>query len=203
MNSRRSIIKRGLLGGALLTLGGSLGLAFRKSAKLPAPVEGLLVFTPREHAIVEAIALRFLAGAPGLTTARVGLACDRLASRADLTAQVELRQLLQLFENALPNFLFGGRWLPFTRQTPEEQDETLREWRGSRLTVRRSGYTALRTMAMGAYYSNPKTWPFVHYPGPPVAFHDPNAPVWNGEGPRPPGNGVWVEPSEPAEAPEP
>jgi len=47
---------------------------------------------------------------------------------------------------------------------------------------------------MAAYYGNPITWPAVGYPGPPKAFHDPNAPLWKGDGPRPPGNGVWVEP---------
>ncbi len=197
MQTRRSIIKRGLLGGAVLFLGGALGLAVRKSAKLPVPAEGLLVFNDREHAVMEAVALRMLVGAPGLLTARLGLACDRLASKADVTAQVELRQLLQLFENALPNFLLGGRWAVFTKQAPEEQDATLREWRDSKLIVRRSGYNALRALAMGAYYSNTAVWPFVHYPGPPAAFHDPSAPVWKGDGPRPPGNGVWVEPTEP------
>jgi hypothetical protein len=194
MQTRRSIIKRGLLGGALLFVGGALSLALRKSAKVPVPSEGLLVLTEREHAVMEAVALRMLVGAPGLSTARLGLACDRLASKADATAQVELRQLLQLFENALPNFVFGGRWAVFTKQAPEEQDATLREWRDSKLIVRRSGYNALRALAMGAYYSNAAVWPFVHYPGPPAAFHDANAPVWKGEGPRPAGNGVWVEP---------
>ena len=42
-------------------------------------------------------------------------------SLTDLSAQMELRQLLNLFENALPNLLFGGRLKPFTQLPPEAQ----------------------------------------------------------------------------------
>jgi hypothetical protein len=107
-----------------------------------------------------------------------------------------------LFENALPNFLFGLRTTPFTLLSADEQDEVLKEWMTSRVPLRRTGFLALRTIVMSAYYQNPKVWPAVGYPGPPPNIHDPNAPVWKGEGqPRPPGNGVMVEVAPPPPAP--
>ena len=111
------------------------------------------------------------------------------------TALSELKQLLNLFENALANFLFGGRITPFTQLDPQEQDAVLDEWLHSRFSVRRTGFTALRGLVLAAYFVRPETWPAVGYPGPPKAFHDPNAPVWKGGGePRPPSPGIWVEP---------
>ena len=60
-----------------------------------------------------------------------------------------LRQLLNLFENALANFLFGARLKPFSQLEPDEQDAVLRRCVAKRLQERglagdRSGYTALR-----------------------------------------------------------
>ena len=98
----------------------------------------------------------------------------------------------------MPNFLFGGRTTPFTQLDPNEQDEVLAEWRDSRLTLRRTGYRALRGLAMAAYYGNKATWPAVHYPGPLPGIHDPSAPVWKGgDEPRPIGNGTMLEQPEP------
>ena len=70
----------------------------------------------------------------------------------------------------------------------------LNEWRDSRLTLRRTGYRALRGLALAAYYGNPATWIAVGYGGPPPGIHDPNAPVWKGgDEVRPVGNGTMLE----------
>jgi hypothetical protein len=197
MQTRRSVLKKGLLGGALLAFGGGLGLAFRSSKHVPLPPEGLAVLGMREYWVLDAIARRMIVPMPGFVSvddARVAFQCDRILSRTDVTSQMELRQLLNLFESALANFVLGARVKPFSQLEPEAQDEVLHEWMTSKLAIRRTGFTALRSLVMAAYYGNPITWPAVGYPGPPAAFHDVNAPVWKGEGPRPPGNGVWVEP---------
>ena len=69
----------------------------------------------------------------------------------------------------------------------------LAEWRDSRIAVRRTGYAALRTLVIAAYYQSPSIWPAVGYGGPPGIFADgPSLPEWRGGGePRPDGNGVW------------
>ena len=64
-------------------------------------------------------------------------------------------------------FLFSGRVTPFTALDPSAQDVVLREWRDSRLAVRRTGYEALRKLVLASYYSAPEVWPSMGYPGPP------------------------------------
>lgn len=198
-SSRRRFLKRGLLGGVLLAAGGASWLALKKSADTPAPT-GLKVFTPRHHAVLTALAARMIptrAGWPSTETLEVARQCDAIVALADETAQAELKQLLMLFENALTGFLFGRRTLPFTRLDPEEQDAVLHEWATSAVTLRRSGYLALRTIITGAYFSQRASWAPMGYPGPLPKIHDPNAPVWKGGGePRPLGNGTIVEPEE-------
>jgi hypothetical protein len=199
MQTRRSFIKRGFFGGAVLALGGVGGLALRRGADVALPAEGLRVLGKREYAVLEAIARRVVTPQPGFPTpdeVRVAFTCDRVLALADETSQVEVRQLLELFDNALAGFLLGGRITPFTKLSSEAQDEVLREWMTSRLELRRTGYMALRTLVTSAYYGNPATWAAVGYPGPPKAFHDPTAPVWKGGSePRPPSPGIWVEPT--------
>ena len=145
--SRRGFLKKGVLGGALLALGGGTALFLRGGVEVPLPPEGLLTLSAREYAVVLAVAARMLPISgefPPLEQVRVGFNADRILTKVDATALVEMKQLLNLFENALPNLLFGGRPTPFTRMTSDEQSKTLVEWMNSRLILRRSGFTALR-----------------------------------------------------------
>ena len=195
---RRSFLKRGLVGGAVLALGGGTALFLRPGKEVELPSEGLLALSSREYAVVMALAGRMIPVSgdfPTLEKIRVGLNADRILTRVDDTALKEMKQLLNLFENALPNFLFGMRFAPFTQQSAAAQDEVLGEWLRSGLAVRRTGYTALRGLVLAAYFVSPETWPAIGYPGPPK-LHDPTAPSdWKGNGqPRPPSPGIWVEP---------
>jgi len=194
--SRRSLIKRGVVGGALLAAGGAGFLALRGGASVTLPADGLLVFSPAQFAVLDAVARRMVRPRPGWPTVdEVGVAraADRIAARVEPSAQKELRQLLGLFENALAGLLFGGRTRPFTRLDGAEQDAVLAEWRDSRLPVRRTGHAALRTLVLAGYYQSPSIWPAVGYSGPPGIFQDgPSQPEWRGgDQPRPDDNGVW------------
>ena len=194
--SRRSVIKRGILGGALLAGGGAGFLALRGGTEVPLPPDGLLVFSPAQYGVLDAVARRMVRPRPGWPTVdqiAVARAADRIAARTEPSAQKELRQLLGLFENGLAGFLFGGRTRPFTRLDGAEQDRVLAEWRDSRIAVRRTGFTALRTLVLAAYYQSPTMWPAVGYGGPPGIFADAaSQPEWRGgKEPRPDGNGVW------------
>ena len=197
-DSRRGFLKKGFFGTAILALGGGAGLLLRGSKEVELPTEGLLSLSPKEYAVVLAIAARMMpisSEFPPLEKIRVGFNADRILTKVDATALVEMKQLLNLFENALPNFLFGLRPTPFTQMSGEDQSKTLDEWMNSRLILRRSGFTALRGLALAAYFVKPETWAAVGYPGPPKGFNDPNAPVWKGGEPRPPSAGIWVEPT--------
>jgi hypothetical protein len=107
-----------------------------------------------------------------------------------------------LFENALPNFLFGFRTTPFTQLGAEDQETVLAEWRDSSITLRRTAYRALRGLSIAGYYGHQDVWPAIGYAGPPRGIHDPNAPVWKGGGePRPIGNGTFIEQVADSETP--
>jgi hypothetical protein len=193
--SRRALLQRGLVGGALLVAGGAGFLALRGGRRVALPVEGLQVFSEREYAVLDALAHRFIAvlpGWPGVEAVGVALAVDRIAQRTEPSVRAELKQLLGLFENALSGFLFGGRTEPFTALDAAEQDRVLEEWRDSRIALRRTGYNVLRTLVLAGYYQSPLTWKSIGFPGPPEDFYQPDAPVWyGGARPRPEGNGVF------------
>jgi hypothetical protein len=197
-DSRRGFLKKGLFGGLLLAVGGGTWLALKKGARVSLPAD-LQVLDERRWPVVLALVDRFIparTGFPSAASLDTAKGVDTILTLVDESSRVEIRQLLMLFENALPNFLFGLRTTPFTLLSPQEQDEVLQEWMTSRVPLRRTGFLALRTLVMSAYYANPATWPAVGYPGPPKGIHDPNAPLWKGDGqPRPPGNGVMIEPA--------
>ncbi|MCC6747042.1 MAG: gluconate 2-dehydrogenase subunit 3 family protein [Deltaproteobacteria bacterium] len=192
--TRRGFLKKGLLGGALLAAGGVGFLAFRGSRKVALPKEPLQVLDAVQYAVVQAIAARLLperVGWPTVEELEVALAVDRVLRLQDPTVRKEVKQLLGLFENALANFAFGRRVQPFTRLSAEAQDEVLREWQTSSLTLRRTGFQGLRTLLLGVYHASPRSWTAMRYPGPPKGMHQPLAPVWKGGGaPRPPSNGT-------------
>lgn len=199
---RRSFLKRGLFGGALLLLGGAGFLATRGTKTIPLPKNGLKVLSEREYAVMAAIAARMVRprkNFPTVEEVSLAEACDLVIARADSGVQKELKQLIGLFENALANAVFDRRFQPFTEMSGEAQDAVLHDWETSALLIRRTGFNALRTIAIAAYYGNPKTWGAVGYAGPPP-LHDSNAPVWKGGGqPRPASPGQWVEEEEPKE----
>lgn len=157
------------MGGALLALGGLGALSLRKGPPRDLPREGLGVLDAREYAVMAALAARIVPDRPGFPTVEelsTAVAADALLQKMDASVRAEMKQLLRLFENALTNALFGGRPRPFTSLSPPTQDEVLREWRDSRLEVRRTGYQALRGLVLAAYYGDARTWAAVGYPGP-------------------------------------
>ncbi|MCI0673039.1 MAG: hypothetical protein L0Y64_21530 [Myxococcaceae bacterium] len=195
--SRRSVLRRGLFGGALLALGGAGLLAARPGALVPLPPEGLRVLSPQEYAVLVAFARHALPNRPGFPTVEevhLAVQVDRLLTRTVPGVAEEVKQLLGLFDNALTGFLFAGQPRAFTTLSHVEQAVVLEGWRTSRLVLRRTGFTALRTLVYGAYYGNPATWAAVGYPGPLEGIHQPDAPVYRG-GKRANDNGAFVEPS--------
>lgn len=162
---RRGFLKKGLLGGALLALGGS-GLLLYPGQHVAAPTQALRVLDERAFQVMVAIAARVVPY-PGADAVAIAHAVDASLSRTVPEAQADVVKLLGLFENALPGLLLDGRAAPFTRLDPDAQDRALERWRDSRLVLRRSGYHALRRLCLGAYYADPITWPALHYRGPP------------------------------------
>jgi hypothetical protein len=163
---RRTFLKRGLLGGAVLVLGGA-GVALQPTRRTATPRAPLQVLDERGFQIMAAIAARVVP-VEGADPAAIAQGVDEALAHAVPEARADLAKVLGLFENALPGLLLDGRARPFTQLDPAAQDRVLEHWRDSRLVLRRGAYQALRKLCLGAYYATPEAWRAVHYPGPPV-----------------------------------
>ena len=170
---RRRLLKRGVLGGALLLIGGALPLALRPTFVRRKPRAPLRLLSEDEHAIFAAVAARLAPGdgaGPAWPTADA-LDCagkvDALMATVNPEVGAEFRQLLRLFESALFGLALTASPTPFTRLPPAAQDARLEAWRRSRFALLRSGYQALKRLAHATYYSSPEVYPLLGYPGPP------------------------------------
>ena len=183
MESRRGLLKKTLGGAVLLAVAGSVPLALRKT-RLREPRGRLLFFTPAEYSIWAAVADRVLA--TDATAATVEPDETRTPSTAPSPAEIDvagkadaflaplpasdakdLKQLLALFDNALFSFLSGGPARPYTQMSAAEQDAHLRGWQTSRLSIKRTGFQAMKRLCCALYFSQPATYPSVGYAGPP------------------------------------
>ena len=171
--SRRKFLKRGLIGGGLLALAGSLPFAFRTTAIGRGPRRALRLLSLEEHAVLAAVAARLVpgdgapAGWPTAEAADCAGKIDALMATVHPDVGSDFRRLLRMFESGFVGTFVAGSPRPFTRATPAEQDARLEAWRRSRVTVLRSGYQALKRLAHAAYYSAPEVYARVGYPGPP------------------------------------
>src|SRR4051812_8272730 len=112
---RRGFLKKGLAGTAILLLGGA-GLALVPTKHLATPSGPLLVLDDRAFQVMVAIAARV---APrGADAPALAMIVDQSLDRAPADAQKDLRDVLHLFESALPGLLLDGRATPFTRLDP-------------------------------------------------------------------------------------
>jgi hypothetical protein len=171
---RRTFIRRGLIGGALLAAAGAVPLALRSTRLGAPPRRPLALLSPDEHAVIAAVAARIVpgAGADARWPTAEALDCagkiDALMARVHPEVGADFRKLLHLFENALFGLVISGSPRPFTRATAAEQDARLDAWRRSRVALLRSGYLALKRLVQATYYSSPEVYALVGYPGPPV-----------------------------------
>jgi hypothetical protein len=160
------------LGGVLLSIGGLSWLGTRQGSAVSLPLEGLKTLSPEQYALVESLADRMIPvmkGQPRPRQLQIAQRIDGLLSLADPSAQAELKQLLGLFQNALVAFVFigfsGGFGRPFTELSPDAQDRVLRSWEFSALSLRRTGFQAVRALVVAAYYGSRETWSALDYPG--------------------------------------
>jgi hypothetical protein len=80
----------------------------------------------------------------------------------------EIRQLFDLLRNSITRFLLAGMLSSWENATPAQVEHLLKRWEHSRLRLLRSAYAALHDLVAGAWYGNPRSWPRIGYPGPPV-----------------------------------
>jgi hypothetical protein len=178
--NRRRFLQVGLLGAGALALGG-VGLGLRPST-LRAPARPLQALDPVTFSVIAAVADRVVPGGGAWPTAsqvQVAEKIDALLATCEPGMVAEVRQALQLLENALAGLLLDGRTTTFTGSGPEAQDAILEAWRTSGLLVQRTVYKAVRGLCASAYFASPEVWPAMGYGGPPnlrlVAASEPGA----------------------------
>lgn len=175
---RRTLLKRGLFGGALLATG-ALTWAGGRGVRLgPEPRRPLRVLSREEYAIASAIAACLIppqAGWPSTWEMECGEKFDGLLLQLHPEIVAELRQLLRLFENGLTGLVTTLRPTPFSQLDPEGQAARLDAWRHSPLSLLGSGYLALTRIFHATYYASPQVYAQIGYPGPPEVpnFEDP------------------------------
>lgn len=161
MSTRRTFLKTGLLGGALLTAGGLAAVligrdptADRRSvlgAVIPAILEGALPQPGQER---ERAVHRCL---EGVEAAIAGLAP---------AVQQEVAQLFALLAIQPTRVLLAGVRSGWGAASPDEVAAFLERWRGHDTGLMRSGYQALHDLVLGAWYADESTWAAIGYPGP-------------------------------------
>ena len=168
MTSRRTILKYGLAGAALLAIGG-VGLGLR-GTRQRRPRRSLKILTARQFSTLAAIADRISPGDAELPSAwdlEVAENVDALlATKAPADAE-EFALVLDLVENALVGLVLDFRTTTFTGSSPDTQDAVLNGMRASAITARRTMYIALRGLCSAAYWGHPRAYASTGYPGPP------------------------------------
>jgi len=139
----------------------------------PARVAKLRVLSPWQLVLVDALLARFCApdvaygedGAPP-SPSEVGAAefIDEYVASADKPVRRDLLALFSLVEHGYP--LACGERHRFTSLDPQAQDRVLARMEASSVDMLRGAFGALKSIALMAYYRDPRTWGVLGYDGP-------------------------------------
>ncbi len=168
---RRTLLKYGLGGAALLTAGG-IGLALRPTAMV-APARPLRALTEQEFSILVAFAEAVLAGDdagepwPDARELEVSEEVDAALALYHPGVLGEVKSLLALLESAVAGLLLDRRIATFSGCDLRKRVEVLESWRTARVRVFRTGFQALHGFVVAAYYNRPETHARIGYPGVP------------------------------------
>ena len=160
---RREFLRRGG-GGLLLALGGVLPGCGQAGGNR---VNGAGTFSNSERLTLRAICQRLLPGgrrAPDAAATEIAEKIETLVSDLGPHVAVDFKRLLSLFDWS--PILFEARSGRFSTLSPDTQSDVIRGWATSRLGFRRSGFTAIKRLAMSIYYAQEGSWPAIGFPGP-------------------------------------
>ncbi len=168
---RRTLLKVGLLGSAVLALAGG-GLALWPGDASVRPVRPLLSISAGHFPVLVAVAARVCRGTSAQPV-QVAHAVDTALTFTFPEARRDMDRVLGLLENALPGLLLRGSPRPFTLLDEDAQDRALHAWRDSSVPLLRGAYHALRKLCLAAHYATPASWAEVDYGGPLIPKPDP------------------------------
>ena len=162
---RRTFLKYGLFGSALLALGG-VGLHAWPIAGTYRARRKLRVLGDLEFRILCHVAARVVPDA-AVDPHEVAHGVDEILSYTHPEAASDMNQLLRLIESALGGLVLDLRPRPFSHLPAEAQERALAAWRDSKLSLRRTGYAGVCKLCTAAFYRSEARWVEVGYPGPP------------------------------------
>jgi hypothetical protein len=167
---RRRFLQAGVAGAALLALAGGVAW-FRRRTEAAASAPAL---DADARAVIRAVAPSLLAGALPAGAERAS-ALDETVAAVDVAvaglppaARRELAELFALLSLGAGRRLVAGVAAPWTDASRDEVDAFLEAWRSSAWSLKRTAYDALHQLVLAAWYANPRSWPAIGYPGPPV-----------------------------------
>ena len=167
--SRRKFLKATLFGAACLSLSKIVPTGTLLADDLKHIPQNLVYFSPKEFLIFEAAADRLIGtpspGQPGSDEIGVAGRADQFLGGADPEVQEQFHQLLTVFHAPFFTFLFDFRFSSFLAMTPEDKDSYLEDWMTSSLSVRRTGFQALKRVCMSMFYTHSGSWKEIGYEG--------------------------------------
>lgn len=163
---RRTLLKLGLVSGAVLALAGGAAVLLR-----PGLEQGRL--TPPARALFASLGRAILQGTLPADPQARALAVQGMVERIDTLAQnlpshvqAELSQLVGLLCTAPGRLGLAGLASDWKDATEAQVQAALDGMRYSSLAVRQQAYLALHEIVGGAYFSDESTWTGLGYPGP-------------------------------------
>lgn len=164
---RRRFLKKTVLGVIALSVTRISFSSSIPSASTEAMRESKDFLSPKQFQVLEAICDRMIPagdGLPGARELKIAGHLDIYFSKMDRPVAEQIAQLLDLFD--VSPLLFDFKAGRFTSLAAPQQDEVLKSWASSRLEFRRTGFEALKRLAMSAYYGQEATWKMIGYDGP-------------------------------------
>ena len=180
---RRQLIKRGLLGGVLLTLGGGAFLGTRKGDLVPPPGE-LGVLDAHAYSVLVALAAAVIPA--GGDAKQAAFNVDNSLRNASKRNQRDMNEVLHLLDNALLGLPLRGSATVFTQLSVKDRQAAFQLWRDSKLALLRGAYHSLRRLSLAGHYAVLENAKSVGYPGPlfekpdpgPITARGPLSPPW-------------------------
>lgn len=179
-SSRRKFIKRGLLGSALLFVGGTGALALYPSNDSRAPRRRLLTLDESTFAIMAAFAERIIPENGSADAIEVAHRVDVALCYLPVEACDDVIKALRLLENGLVGLFMRKTPKPFTYLGEKERDAALQVWETSPHQLLRSAFGALRKLCLAGYYATLEAGTEIGYPGPRFMKPDPGNVERNG-----------------------
>lgn len=161
VTDRRTFLKAGLAGSALLAAGGLAAWIVGRdavrdrdevlAALIPVLLAGALPVEPQARAQAVSRCARL-----------VGTAIEGLAP----SAQQEAAQLFALLAIAPTRLATTGIATSWANASPQDVHAFLQRWRTHSWVLLQSGYHALHDLVLGSWYADEASWPAIGYGGP-------------------------------------